>query len=232
MADAWQTRTNALLGEAAIDKLSQSTVVIAGLGGVGSYAYEALIRAGVGRLILIDFDTVETSNINRQLVATHDTIGLQKVEIAKAHGISVNPKAEVTALPVFVTKENADSLIPTDTDIIIDAIDSVDAKTDLIVYAVNHKIPIISAMGTANKRDPMQFKFDDIFKTSVCPLAKVMRKRLKDAGVEALPVVYSSETPQKSAEGTVLGSVSYVPSVCGLILAAKAVGHLLNGEWS
>ncbi len=232
MDGAWQSRTHALLGDAAMIRLKEAKVVIAGLGGVGSYAYEALVRAGVGHLTLIDHDTVEASNINRQLVASHDTIGKAKVEIAKAHGLRINPEVTIMAHPVFVTKENADALIPKNTDMIIDAIDSVDAKTDLIVYASKHQIPIISAMGTANKRDPMQFKFGDIFKTSVDPLAKVMRKRLKDAGVASLPVVYSTETPDKAADGAILGSVSYIPSVCGLMMAAKAVGYLLNGEWS
>lgn len=231
MGDVWQERTTALLGEDAIKRLRNAAVVVVGLGGVGSYAFEALIRCGIGHITVIDHDIVEAGNINRQLVADINTIGKPKVFVAKAHGLAVNPKAEISAKSVYLTKENAGSLIPEHTDVILDAIDHIEAKTDLIVYAEKKGIPIISAMGTANKTDPLAYAFGDIYNTSVDPLARVMRRRLKDLGVKALPVIYSKETPKQTPNGE-LGSVSFVPSVCGLMMAAKAVGYLLNGEWS
>jgi len=231
MSDAWQTRSRALLGETAIKRLKKATVVVVGLGGVGSYAFEAIVRSGVGHIVAIDHETVEQSNINRQLVADTLTIGKPKVDVAKQHGLLVNPDAEIIALKAFLNHENVGELIPREADVIIDAIDSINAKTELIQYAVKNDIPIISSMGTANKTDPTQFVFGDIYQTSVDPLAKVMRKRLKDLGIKSLPVVYSKESPIKNEEGA-LGSVSFVPSACGLILAAKTIMFMINNEWS
>ena len=224
MSDNWQVRTKSVLGEAGIKRLSDATVVVVGLGGVGSFAFEALVRAGVGHMVIIDHDVIEESNINRQLVAVQSTLGKPKTVVAQAHALDINPSIDITAHPVFLAEENAAQLIPENTDIIIDAIDSVSAKVDLIVYAKEKGIAILSSMGTANKIDPTKLSLGDIYKTSVDPLAKVMRKRLKEKGIQDLTVVYSTELPKiNEQDSSLLGSVAYVPSVAGLILAAKAV---------
>ncbi|MEX1307244.1 MAG: ThiF family adenylyltransferase, partial [Eubacteriales bacterium] len=211
-------------GKEAVIRLGEATAVVVGLGGVGSFAFEALVRVGVGHMVIIDHDVVEMSNLNRQLVAQSSTLGKPKVEVAKAHALDINPNIDITANQVFLTRANAAQMIPDDADIIIDAIDSVNAKVELIVYAKEKGIPILSSMGTANKTDPTKLGLSDIYKTSVDPLAKVMRKRLKDAGIEELSVVYSTEVPKThNQDKTALGSVPYVPSVAGLILAGKAV---------
>ncbi len=223
----WRIRTERVLGKTAMLCLKDVTTVVVGLGGVGSFAFEALVRAGVGHMVVIDHDVVEKSNLNRQLVAMVSTIGQPKVEVAKAHALDINPNIDIIPHRAFLTKENAAELIPDHSGIIIDAIDSVNAKTELIVYAKQKGIPILSSMGTANKADPLELKFGDIYKTSVDPLAKVMRKKLKEQGVTDLPVVYSTETPKiDPSDSTALGSVAYVPSAAGLILAAKAVAIL------
>jgi tRNA threonylcarbamoyladenosine dehydratase len=233
MDSAWQTRTKALLGDKDIEILKNSCVAVVGLGGVGSFVFEALVRAGVGKIVIIDHDSVEKSNINRQLVAKKSTIGKDKVEVAKNHALDINDEVEILAYKEFISKENAADFISDDVDIIIDAIDSVNSKVDLIEYAKENNIEILSSMGTANKLDPLKFKFDDISKTSVDPLAKVMRKELKDKGIKDIKVVYSLEKPIINKEdSTLLGSVSFVPSVCGLILASKAVEYLVNKTWS
>jgi len=231
MDNTWQTRTRALIGEDGMDKLTHSCAVVVGLGGVGSYVFEALVRAGVGKIVCIDHDHVDETNINRQLVATTSTIGKNKVGIAKAHGIDINPACDITAIKAFVKENNYKDLIPDDADIIIDAIDSVDSKVGLIVYAKKKHIKVISSMGTANKLNPLEFKYDDIGKTSVDPLARVMRRKLKEKGITGVDVVYSTEKPMINKDDpAVLGSVSFVPSACGLILASKAVAFLLREE--
>ncbi len=220
-----------MLGQEAIQRLKDATVVVVGLGGVGSFAFEALVRVGVGHMVIVDHDVVEETNINRQLVATISTVGQPKVSIAKAHALDINKNIDIKAHQVFLTKENAGDIIPKETDMIIDAIDSVASKVDLIVYAKHRHIPIISSMGTANKTDPLQLKSGDIYKTSVDPLAKVMRRKLKEQEIDRLEVVYSTEQPKINAEDTtLLGSVAYVPSVAGMILAAKAVDGLLGNS--
>jgi len=240
------SRTELLIGEQGIERLKQSKVAIFGIGGVGSYAVEALARAGVGKLVLIDDDSVCLTNINRQLIATHKTIGRPKVEVMKERILEINPKAEVTIFQKFYLPESADELIFDDYDYMIDAIDTVTGKIDLIVRAKEKNIPIMSSMGAGDKLDPTQFQVADIFKTSVCPLAKVMRKELKKRGISSLKVVYSKEMPiahvdEESAScrancicpsGTtrkcttrrhIPGSVSFVPSVVGLIIAGEVI---------
>ena len=212
------SRTIKLIGEEGLSLLKDSSVLIVGVGGVGSYAAEAVARAGVGRITLMDGDIVQPSNLNRQLVALTSTLGRNKAEVMAERIRDINPEAEVTALARFY--EEDDALDLTEYDWIIDAIDSVIAKTALIKTAVEKDVNIVSAMGAAGKFDT-QFKVADISKTSTCPLAKVMRKRLRETGIEHLPVVYSEEKPVP-CDGE-LGTLSYVPGSAGLCLAGYVI---------
>lgn len=221
------TRTVAVLGEAAIEKLRNSRVAVFGVGGVGSYTVEALARAGVGRIDLIDNDTFNVTNINRQLYATHKTIGQFKVDVARERILDINPECVVTVYKTFYLPENADVIDLTQYDYIVDAIDTVAAKVELIVRANKAGTKIISSMGTGNKLHPEMFEVSDIYKTSVCPLAKVMRTRLKKEGIRKLKVVYSKEEPITNPEG-IIGSVPFVPSVAGLIIAGEVVKDLIK----
>ncbi|MBR4090645.1 MAG: tRNA threonylcarbamoyladenosine dehydratase [Mogibacterium sp.] len=212
------SRTIKLIGEEGLSLLKASSVLIVGVGGVGSYAAEAVARAGVGRITLMDGDIVQPSNLNRQLVALTSTLGRNKAEVMAERIRDINPEAEVTALARFY--EEDDALDLTEYDWIIDAIDSVIAKTALIKTAVEKDVNIVSAMGAAGKFDT-QFKVADISKTSTCPLAKVMRKKLRETGIEHLPVVYSEEKPvPRDGE---LGTLSYVPGSAGLCLAGYVI---------
>ena len=240
------SRTELLIGEEALERLKKSKVAVFGIGGVGSYTVEGLVRSGVGKLVLIDDDCVCLTNINRQLLATRKTVGKAKVEVMKERIMEINPHVEVTTLQKFYMPDTADELIFDDYDYIVDAIDTVTGKVDLIQKANAKNIPIISCMGAGNKLDPTQFEVADIYKTSVCPLAKVMRKELKKRGIPSLKVVYSKETPitPKETEGSscttgcicpsgttrkctirrqIPGSISFVPSVAGLIIAGEVV---------
>ncbi len=212
------SRTRQLIGEEGLALLKASSVLIVGVGGVGSYAAEAVARAGVGNITLMDGDSVQPSNLNRQLVALTSTIGKNKAEVMAERIRDIDPDTNVTALARFY--EENDSLDLTDFDWVIDAIDSVIAKTALIKTAIDKDVNIVSAMGAAGKFDT-QFKIADISKTSTCPLAKVMRKRLRDIGIEPLPVVYSEEKPvPRDGE---LGTLSYVPGAAGLCLAGYVI---------
>lgn len=221
------TRTIAVLGEAAIKKLKNTRVAVFGVGGVGSYTVEALARAGVGAIDLIDNDIFNVTNINRQLYATHKTIGQYKVDVARERVLDINPDCVVTAHKMFYLPENADEIDLAQYDYIVDAIDTVAAKVELIVRANKCGARIISSMGTGNKMHPEMFEITDIYKTSVCPLAKVMRTRLKKEGIKKLKVVYSKEEPIKN-DDNVIGSVPFVPSVAGLIIASEVVKKLIN----
>lgn len=240
------SRTQLLLGEEAMDKLKNATVAVFGIGGVGSYAAEALARSGVGKLELFDDDKVCLTNINRQLIATRKTIGKQKIEVMRDRILEINPNAEVVLHQCFYTSENADEFDFTKYTYIIDAIDTVSSKLELIVRAEKAGVPVISCMGAGNKLDPTRFEVADIYSTSVCPLARVMRKELKVRGIKQLKVVYSKEPPITPLEdmsiscrahcvcppGTqrkctirraIPGSISFVPSVAGLILAGEVI---------
>ena len=231
-----------LIGSAAMEKLAASHVMVFGIGGVGSFTVEALARAGVGNLTLVDDDCICLTNINRQLHATTQTIGRFKVEVMKERVLDINPQARVTVIQKFYLPENAEEFFAMNCDYIVDAIDTVTAKIDLIVRAQSKGIPVISSMGAANKMDPTQFEVADIFKTTVCPLAKVMRYELRARGVKALKVVYSKEkplTPQAgecppepvrpgAARRQIPGSISFVPSVAGLILAGEVIKELIG----
>lgn len=221
------TRTTALLGETAIEKLKKSHIAVFGVGGVGSYVTEALARAGVGKIDIIDNDTFNVTNINRQLYATHKTLGEYKVTVAKERISDINPDCVVTSHKMFYLPENSHELDLSDYDYIVDAVDTVAAKVELAVNAQKSGVPIISSMGTGNKLCPEKFEIADIYKTSVCPLAKVMRTRLKKEGIKKLKVVYSKEQPIKNNQN-IIGSVPFVPSVAGLIIAGEVIKDIIK----
>ena len=227
-------RTEILLGTAAMERLHASTVAVFGIGGVGSFAVEALARAGIGHLVLIDHDVVDVTNINRQIHATTKTIGESKTELMRSRILDINPEATVDVVDDFYlpSDENNDKFFICKYDYVIDAIDTITGKIGLVVECNRRGIKIISSMGAGNKLDPTQFRVADIFSTSVDPIAKVMRKKLKEYGIDKLKVVYSTETPISIRndelgirnEGLkIIGSISFVPSVAGLILAGEVI---------
>lgn len=226
------SRAELLLGEEGIAKLKNARVAVFGIGGVGSFATEALARSGIGHLSLIDGDVVSLTNINRQLIATQKSIGEQKTELMKERIYSILPETIVESHPVFFTKENKDFIDFSSYDYIVDAIDMITSKIMIIEEAKKANVPVISCMGTGNKFDPSQFEVADISKTSVCPLAKVMRKELKDRKIRGVKVVYSKEIPRKPAESMetgkrqIPGSLSFVPPVAGMILAGEVIRHI------
>ena len=224
-------RTRLLLGAENFAKLQASTVAIFGIGGVGSFTAEALARSGVGHLVLIDKDDVDVTNINRQIHALSSTVGRSKVEVMRERILEINPAAEVDAVQKFyLPDEPAENFFICEYDYAVDAIDTISAKIELAVECQRRKIPLISSMGAGNKLDPTRFKVADIFQTSVDPIAKVMRKKLRERGVERLKVVYSEEVPRKIDAGDkVIGSAAFVPSVAGLIMAAEVVKDLTEG---
>ncbi len=222
------SRSNLLLGEDGANKISRSRVAVFGIGGVGGHAAEALVRAGIGKIDLIDADTVSVSNLNRQIIALNSTVGRSKVEVMKERILDINPWCEVTTHEIFYSEENADSIDLSDFDYVIDAIDTVKSKLLLIERANIANTKIISSMGAGNKLDPAAFEVADIYKTSVCPLARVMRTELRRRKIPSLKVVYSKEEPARAvADGSgsrhAPGSISFVPSVAGLILAGEVI---------
>lgn len=232
------SRTELLLGEEAMTKLKKSTIAVFGVGGVGSYVVEALARSGVGKFVLFDNDEVSLTNINRQLIATRKTIGRKKVEVMRERIEEINPNAEVIVNACFYLPENADKFDFTEYSYIVDAVDTVAAKLEIICRAKEKNIPVISSMGAGNKLNPTLFEISDIYKTSVCPLAKVMRHELKKRGIKKLKVVYSKEPPiqpilsdnseiEITNKRTIPGSVSFVPSVAGLIIASEVVKDIV-----
>ena len=224
-------RSAFVLGNDAIDRLREKKVILFGVGGVGSFCAEALARIGIGTICLVDPDNVSVSNINRQLIALHSTVGKNKAEVMKERIKDINPDAKVTALPLFYLPENADSLPLSDYDIIIDAIDTVPAKIELVVRANALNIPILCAMGTGNKMHPEKLVATDLSQTNTCPLARVMRKELKARGIPGLKVVYSKEEAIKretDERKPVPGSIAFVPSVAGLIIASEVVKDLIG----
>lgn len=225
------SRTELLLGREAIEKLKKARVAVFGLGGVGSFAAEALCRAGVGSFALFDKDTVAPSNLNRQLVALSSTLGKPKAEVMRERMLDINPEVNVEVYNCFYLPENADNFPLDRYDYVVDAVDTVTAKLCITERAKAAGVPVISSMGAGNKLDPCAFKVADISETSVCPLAKVMRRELKSRGIDSLKVVYSTEPPRKPPlkEGVRKqppGSVPFVPSVCGLIIAAEVIKDL------
>ncbi|MDD3268625.1 MAG: tRNA threonylcarbamoyladenosine dehydratase [Syntrophomonadaceae bacterium] len=248
------SRTELLIGKEGLAKLSRSKVAVFGIGGVGSYAVEGLVRCGVGSLVLVDDDCISPSNINRQLHANVKTVGKPKVAVMKERILDINPQAKVIVHQKFYMPEFTNELILPNYDYIIDAIDTVTAKIDLIVNARQKNIPIISCMGAGNKLDPVKLEIADLYSTSVCPLAKVMRRELRKRGIDNLKVVYSREEPVKSLQNleheepfsenvsvclhaskripsnhrSILGSIAFVPSVAGMLLAGEVVKDLIG----
>ncbi|MBZ4662486.1 MAG: tRNA threonylcarbamoyladenosine dehydratase [Caloramator sp.] len=231
------SRTELLIGREALEKLKNSKVAVFGVGGVGSFAVEALTRGGVGSLVLIDKDDICITNINRQIHATTKTVGRPKVEVMAERIKDINPSCQVIAYKTFYNKDTAEELLKDDYDYVIDAIDTVSSKIDLVVRCKEKNIPIISSMGAGNKLDPTKFEVSDIYKTSVCPLAKVMRSELKKRGVNDLKVVYSRETPirrnnneqiEENQRKQIPASISFVPSVVGLIIAGEVIKDIIN----
>lgn len=226
------SRAELLLGEEALHKLRSARVALFGIGGVGSFAAEALARGGVGHITLVDGDTVSITNINRQLIALHSTVGKEKIAVMAERIADISPETEVETYPVVYGAENRDLLDFSTYDYVIDAIDTVTSKLILIEEAKKAGVPVISCMGTGNKFHPERFEVTDISKTSVCPLAKVMRKELKVRGIKNVKVVYSKEEPQKPAESPetgkrqIPGSLSFVPPVAGLLLAGEVIRHI------
>lgn len=237
MKRAAAVRTERLIGREGCARLAGAHVMVVGIGGVGSYAAEALARGGVGTLTLVDFDVVSESNINRQLVALYSTIGRQKTAVMRERILEINPEAIVNALHLKYSAETADQLDLSTCDYLVDAIDMVPSKVELIVRAKNAGKPVISSMGAGNKLDPAQFIVTDLFGTENCPLARIMRKKLRKRGVDSLEVVFSPETPRdiisegsgdggEASKKIVPGSISFVPSVAGLMAAGVVIRRL------
>ncbi|MCM8711959.1 tRNA threonylcarbamoyladenosine dehydratase [Clostridium sp. SYSU_GA19001] len=251
MAQHSLSRTELLIGKEGLEKLKNSKVVVFGIGGVGSFTVEALARAGVGSLVIVDDDAVCLTNINRQIIATFKTIGKPKVDVMKERILDINRGCSVITHNTFVTEENIDTIITEDVDYVVDAIDTVSSKIALAVWCKEHNKKIICCLGTGNKLDPTQFKIADLYDTKVCPLAKVMRYELKRKGIDKLKVLYSEEKPLKPKADEVLtckegcvctgesskrcsikrqipGSISFVPPVAGMIIAGEVIKDLLE----
>ncbi|MHC6179884.1 tRNA threonylcarbamoyladenosine dehydratase [Clostridium sp. JNZ X4-2] len=245
------SRTELLIGTEALQKLRKSTVVIFGLGGVGGFTLESLVRSGIGHLILVDDDTVCLTNINRQIQATFSTIGKYKVDVLKDRVLDINPACRVEVYHTFVKEDNIDEIIPDNTDYVVDTVDTVSSKIALVLWCKTHNINIISCMGAGNKLDPTQFKISDIYDTKICPLAKVMRHELKKRGIKELKVLYSEEVPQKPrieevvtckegcvcvggsrkclAKRQIPASNSFVPPVAGMIIGGEVIKDIIYG---
>ena len=232
-------RTEALIGKDAMEKLQRSRVAVFGLGGVGGYVCEALVRSGIGHFDLIDHDKVSITNLNRQIIATHATIGLDKADVVKERMLSINPDAEIRLYKAFFLPENADEFPFKEYEYVVDAVDTVTAKIELVLRSQSAGVPVISSMGTGNKLDPGKLRIADIYETKVCPLARVMRRELRKRDVNALKVVYSEEIPVRPADDEksllmgevpagstrrdIPGSTAFVPAAAGLMIASEIV---------
>lgn len=223
------TRTRMLLGDEAMERLAAAKVAVFGIGGVGGYVVEGLARSGIGSFVLIDHDKVSKSNINRQIIATEQTVGQSKTSVMKRRILEINPTAEVEERQCFFLPENAGEFDFSSYSYVVDAVDTVTAKLEIIVTAKACRVPVISSMGTGNKLDPAKLQVADIYETKICPLAKVMRHELRKRCVESLKVVYSTEEPaMPSLPDKVIPSVAFVPSVAGLMIAGEVVKELLG----
>ena len=238
MQEKWNQRTEMLIGKEAVQKLEKAKVAVFGIGGVGSFVVEGLTRAGVGNLVLIDPDDISVTNLNRQIHATHRTIGESKVEVMRQRILDINPDANVEIYKGNEFEDGEENIISSSFSYIVDAVDTVTTKIKLIEKAKKENVPIISCMGTGNKLDSSKFEIADIYKTTVCPLAKVMRKELRKRNIQDLKVLYSKEEPIKvdtnieesnlDRKKSVPGSISFVPSVAGLMIAGEAIKDILN----
>lgn len=229
MKEEWKSRTELLIGKDNIQKLANSKVIVYGIGGVGSFVVEGLVRAGVENIILVDNDVISPSNLNRQIHATITNIGKLKVDCMKDRILSINPNVNVEKYIPQDIEEGEETLIDNTIDYVVDAVDTITTKLKLIQKAKEKQIPIISCMGTGNKLDPTKFEIVDIYKTSVCPLAKVMRKELKKRGIQDLKVLYSKEEPIKhDVESRTPASISFVPSVAGMMIAGEVIKGIIK----
>ena len=229
MEEEWKSRTELLIGKDNIQKLANSKVIVYGIGGVGSFVVEGLVRAGVENIILVDNDVIAPSNLNRQIHATISNIGKLKVECMKERILSINPKVRVEIYIPQDIENGEETLIDNTIDYVVDAVDTITTKLKLIQKAKEKQVPIISCMGTGNKLDPTKFEIADIYKTSVCPLAKVVRKELKKRGIQDLKVLYSKEEPIKhDIESRTPASISFVPSVAGMMIAGEVIKDIIK----
>lgn len=227
--DTEYSRTEMLIGDKAVKSLKNSRVAVFGIGGVGGYTVEALARAGVGAIDIIDSDKISVSNINRQIIATHSTVGMQKTYVAKNRILDINPNCLVTTYNLFYLPDTSDKIDFSQFDYIVDAIDTVAGKKQIVISANGAGVPVISSMGAGNKLDPTAFLVADIYDTKVCPLARAMRDICRKNGIEKLKVVYSPEQPINHGNNTrVPGSISFVPSVAGLIIAGEVIKDLIK----
>lgn len=220
-------RTGFLIGNEGLERLRRARVAVFGIGGVGGHAAEALARSGIGSLDFIDNDKVTLSNINRQIIALHSTVGRNKTEVMRERALDINPALEVRVFNCFFLPENSAEFDFASYDYVVDAVDTVTAKLEIIRKAKEASTPVISCMGAGNKLDPVQFEVTDIYRTQMCPLAKVMRKELKKRGIEQLKVVYSKEPALKSPQGRIPGSIAFVPSVAGLLAAGEVIKDIV-----
>lgn len=234
MKKNFTTRTGLIIGQEGIEKLRNSNVIVFGVGGVGSFAAEAIARAGVGNLTIVDFDDVDVTNINRQLPALHSTVGRDKVDVMKERILDINPDINIKAIKRLYNEETSEELLNEKYDYVVDAIDMVSSKIHLIETCKKKGLEIISSMGMGNKLDPTKIVVTDIHKTTMCPLAKVMRKELRDRKIKKLKVVFSTEKPRELKEKIMNGkkvtpgSISFVPSVGGLVIASVVINDLIN----
>ena len=229
MEEEWKSRTELLIGKDNIQKLANSKIIVYGIGGVGSFVVEGLVRAGIENIILVDNDVIASSNLNRQIHATISNIGKLKVECMKERILSINPKVRVEIYIPQDIENGEETLIDNTIDYIVDAVDTITTKLKLIQKAKEKQVPIISCMGTGNKLDPTKFEITDIYKTSVCPLAKVMRKELKKREIRDLKVLYSKEEPIKhDIESRTPASISFVPSVAGMMIAGEVIKDIIK----
>ncbi|WP_434284399.1 tRNA threonylcarbamoyladenosine dehydratase [Clostridium botulinum] len=231
----WLQRTEFLIGKEAIEKLNKSKIVVLGVGGVGSFVIEALVRSGVGNITIVDNDTIDITNINRQIHANLNTVGKSKVEVMKERILSINPNCNVKIHEEFINKDNISELVAKDTDYVVDAIDTASSKILSIVWCDKNNINIISSMGTANKLHPTKLRIADIYDTKVCPLAKIMRYELRKRSIKSLKVLYSEETPIKNNNRPLNdkgrptpASIAFVPPCAGLIIAGEVVRDIIK----
>lgn len=228
MEETWTSRTELLIGKEAIEKLRKAKVAIYGMGGVGSYVVEGLVRTGVGHVILVDNDIITESNVNRQIHATKKTIGKRKIDVMKQRILEINPEVIVDSYMAQAIEEGEEKLINPTLSYVVDAVDTVTTKIKLIQEAIKWQVPILSCMGTGNKLDPSRFEITDIKNTSVCPLARVMRRELKKRNIYQLKVLYSKEEPIQEKEQEIPGSIAFVPSIAGLMIAGEVIKDIIK----
>lgn len=228
MEENWTNRTEILIGKEAIKKLEKAKIAVYGIGGVGSFVVEGLVRSGVGHIVLIDKDVISLTNINRQIHANQKTIGKRKTEVMKQRILEINPRIKVETYMIEDLQEGEEMLIDRSFSYIVDAVDTIKTKLKLIEKAKKENVPILSCMGTGNKLDPSKFQIADMKDTSICPLARVMRKELKKRNINQLKVLYSKEEPIRQKEQEQVGSISFVPSVAGLMIAGEVVKDIIR----